>query len=152
MVEHKDPFYIRIAQIINQHGRQIIAVAPEKKKQAFFYTIGNSVVGAPELLIIWQLGAKRHNNDLNKLSEQMLEAGKRYGNGQRINLGGEHDLQVWDTTPVAKIQYTRQATEFFNQVITLCSRWSCPTQRAVTLMTSAATSATGCLCCGPPMT
>ena len=43
----------------------------------------------------------------------MLEAGKRYGNGQRINLGGEHDLQVWDTTPVAKIQYTRQATEFF---------------------------------------
>ena len=35
MVEHKDPFYIRIAQIINQHGRQIIAVAPEKKKQAF---------------------------------------------------------------------------------------------------------------------
>ena len=113
MVKHTDPFYLKIAQTIQQHGRQVLAIAPEGNSPGFYYTIGNAAKEVPELLIIGNFEPKAATAILNTLSEQMIEAGKRFSNGQRVSLGGAHELQVWDTTPIARTQYTLQATEFF---------------------------------------
>ena len=113
MIDHKDPFYLGIARTIERHGSQVLAIAPEKKTPAFYYTIGNSIKGMPELLMIGNIEAKAAMQILNKLSDQMVEANKKFSNGERVNMGGEYDLQVWDTTPVAQLQYTLQCTEFF---------------------------------------
>jgi hypothetical protein len=113
MVKQVDPFYQMIATTIAREGRQILCIAAEGKLPAFYYTIGNALRGAPELLLIGNFEEKASTKILNKLSELMLEAGKRFSNGQRVNpFNGEHDLQVWDTTPIAKMQYTTQVGQF----------------------------------------
>ena len=112
-----DRFYQQIASTIAREGRQILCIAAEGKLPSFFYTIGNSLRGAPELLLIGNFEEGPAAKVLNTLSEQMLEAGRRYLSGQRVNpFGGEHDMQVWDTTPIAKIQYTTQVTEFLQSL------------------------------------
>jgi hypothetical protein len=113
----KDAFYQTIATTIAREGRQILCIAAEAKLPSFCYTIGNSLRGAPELLLIGNFEVASSQKILNKLSELMFEAGKRFSNGQRLNpFNGEHELQVWDTTPVAKLQYTVQVGEFLQSL------------------------------------
>lgn len=113
MRNHTDPFYVKMANTIKAHGRQVLAIDSEGKAPPFFYTIGNHVKGLPELLLIgpWapELGCKA----LNILSEQMLERNHGFANGELANIGGEHSMQIWDATLVAKLQYTIQASEYF---------------------------------------
>ena len=117
MVKEPDTFYKQIARTIAEYGRQIMCVEGDHKSAAFYYSIGNLLRGAPELLIIGNFEHKAAAKIINVLSDQMLEAGRRYTNGQRVNpFDGTHDMQVWDTTPIAKMQYTRQVTEFLKSL------------------------------------
>lgn len=110
-------FYQQIARIVARDGRQILCIDAEGKQPAFYYTIGNSLRLAPELLLIGNFEGKAVMKILNRLSEDMLEAGRVYSNGQSVNpFDGEHDMQVWNTTPVAKLEYTRQVTEFLQSL------------------------------------
>jgi len=110
---HTDPFYIGIAQTIQDEGRSIITVGAEKKALAFAYTIGNATKGLPELLLIGNCDPKIAQSVLNKLSDQLLKANKPFVNGERVSIGGKYDLQVWNTTTIAHSQYTIQASEFY---------------------------------------
>lgn len=114
MIEHKDPFYQKIAAIIKDYDRQVVIVDPEAKQLGFSYTIGNHLKGSlPELLIIGNMDAIIAGTILNQLSNHMLKQCKPFADGERFNIGGEFDLQVWNTSAIAKLQYTIQATEFF---------------------------------------
>jgi hypothetical protein len=113
MVKHTDPFYIAIARTIERYDRQVLAIAPEKKALGFYYTIGNSLKDLPELLLIGNFEPKAATSVLNKLSDKMVEAGRRFLNGERVPMGGEYDPQVWDTTAIAQTMFTLQVTEFF---------------------------------------
>jgi hypothetical protein len=110
---HTDPFYLTIQETIKKHDRQVLAIGPEGKLPPFFYTIGNHLKNLPELLLIGPWKADLGTLALNKLSEQMIEMGHGFKNGELANIGGEHSMQVWDTTVIAKLQYTLQCTEYF---------------------------------------
>lgn len=113
MIEHTDPFYQQIASTIEKHGLQILAIGPEKKVWGFAYTIGNHLKQLPELLVIGNLKDEVAQALLNKITDQMVERKLPFLNGATVNIGGECDLQIWDTTTIAKLQYTLQATEFY---------------------------------------
>jgi hypothetical protein len=113
MRTHTDPFYLTIAAKIKSHDRMILGVGPDGRLPPFFYTIGNHLHGLPELLIIGPFNPDACTGILNTLSRQMAERQGKFVNGELANMGGEHSLQVWDATPVAKLQYTLQATEYF---------------------------------------
>lgn len=113
MREHTDPFYLNITKMITNHGRMILAIGPDGKSPPFFYTIGNHLKGNPELLCLGPWEPSMGQWLLNALSEQMLERGSGFGNGELINAGGEQSLQAWNATVIAKLQYTLQATEYY---------------------------------------
>lgn len=113
MVEHTDPFYKGIAATIKRAQRQFIGVMPEKKLVGFAYTIGNHLKGAPELLILGNLKAEAWVSILNRLSDCMVEIERPFADGEIVDMGGKYGLQVWNTTLIAKLEYTRQATEFY---------------------------------------
>jgi hypothetical protein len=113
MRQHTDPFYLKIQQTIEKHDRQVLAVGPEGKSPPFFYTIGNHLKNLPELLLIGPWESNMTTDLLNMLSAQMIERNTGFLNGELVNIGGEHSMQVWDTTVVAKLQYTCQCTEYF---------------------------------------
>jgi len=113
MIEHTDPFYQKIASTIELHGRQLLAIGAGAKEPAFAYSIGNHLKGFPELLIIGNMQPEIAQSILNKLSDQVIAENKAFLNGALVNIGGKFDLQVWDTTIIAKVQYTLQATEFY---------------------------------------
>ena len=113
---HSDPFYLEIQKTIAESGRQVMAIGPGDnplKQPPFFYTIGNHFQGLPELLLIGPWEPKATCALMNALSAQMLERKGPFGNGELVNLGGVHSLQVWVTTVIAKLEYTLQATEFY---------------------------------------
>ena len=113
MRDHTDPFYIHIKDTIEREERQILAIGPDGKSPPFFYSIGNHLKGLPELLLIGPWKPDLGMQALNLLSTQMLERKGPFGNGEQVNIGGDFDFQVWDTTVISKLQYTLQATEFF---------------------------------------
>jgi Domain of unknown function (DUF4262) len=113
MVEHTDPFYKNIAATIKRTNRQIIGVMPEKKLVGFAYTIGNHLKGVPELLILGNFETEAWQSILNHLSDQMIDLKAQFLDGMIVDIGGKYGLQVWDTTMIAKLEYTRQATEFY---------------------------------------
>ena len=113
MREHTDPFYLHIQKTIETHGRQVLAIGPHGKSPPFAHTIGNHANGLPELLLIGPFAPEASEAALNKLSEMMLERQTGFANGELVNIGGEHSIQMWDATLVAKLQYTLQATEYF---------------------------------------
>ncbi len=113
MRTHTDPFYLKIQETIQRHDRQVLAIGPEDKLPPFFYTIGNHVKALPELLLIGPWVPQQGQATLNILSDKMIEQGHGFANGELVNIGGEHSLQLWDTTVIAKLQYTLQCTEYF---------------------------------------
>ena len=113
MRTHTDPFYLEIQKVIAKYDRQVLAIGPEDKSPPFSYTIGNHVKGLPELLLIGPWNPKHSQAALNTLSEMMIERKHGFANGELVNIGGEHSMQIWDTTVIAKLQYTLQCTEYF---------------------------------------
>jgi hypothetical protein len=91
---------------IQQHGRSIMGVGDDPP---FAYTIGNWKVGLPELLVI----GTREAGFLNNLSEQMLNRGTAFANGELVSLGGRFPLKVIVANKTARDQYTIQAGQHF---------------------------------------
>jgi hypothetical protein len=114
MVEHQDPFYQGIAKTIEEHGCQIIYVDGEARKPAFAYTIGNHLQGYPEFLMIGSMAPNVAQAILNHLVAEVTKARVPFRSGAHPNIGGKLDLQIWDTTAIAKVQYTIQCTEFYH--------------------------------------
>ena|ERR1700722_10828582 len=114
IVEHTDPFYLKIGETIKEHSRQIIGVGSEDKKPGFYYTIGNHLQGAPEFLMIGNFDLTFGSMIMNMISDAAVMQKAPFEDGRKYKLHPEgHPVIIYDATVVAKLEYTRQATEYY---------------------------------------
>jgi len=108
---------------IARNGRQIVGVFPDETSgrrdrpvvnAAFLYTVGNSVKGVPELLLIGMYD-EHGASMLNWLSEEMIKRGKKFDDGERVDLGGDYPVLIIDARLAVKEEYTRSASMFFGE-------------------------------------
>ena len=111
-----DPEWITIQQHIangiSQHGRTILTIAPEMPYHGFGYTVGNHLVGLPELLLIGPATDDEYNV-LNKLSKHMLKLKRPFKDGELLKPNKVLRGVVYDANQKAKDEYTLQATQYF---------------------------------------
>src|SRR5262245_55499012 len=88
---HKD-----IETDVRECGRSVLCIGGEEDLPPFAYTIGNSLVDLPELLII----GTREGALLNDLSEKMLDRGRAFDDGELVNLGGKFPVKIITTNDV----------------------------------------------------
>jgi hypothetical protein len=108
-------FYENVQRKIDEHGRSVVSVFPSPTSLAFAYTIGNHLKNLPELLIVINLHPEQSVMLLNEWSEQMIERGREFADGELIRASPEDDLMVRAAhcRPEAKSRYTVQAGQFF---------------------------------------
>jgi hypothetical protein len=112
----QDWYYEAIKKNIAEHGRHCQAVMGDEDNQPFVYTIGNHDKGLPELLLIGSCdGSIGHI--LNNLSEQMIERGAAFSDGERVGFMPRFDGQVLmkaiRADPKVKDLYTVQAGQHY---------------------------------------
>jgi Domain of unknown function (DUF4262) len=96
----------KIVSDIDRVGRSIIGVGDAPP---FAYTIGNSLVGLPELLVLGMVA----DDLLNQLSEMMIERGRGFDDGELVSLGGLRPVKIVSATAeVVKTEYTIQVANF----------------------------------------
>jgi hypothetical protein len=104
-----EKFYDKITEDIERDGRSIIGVfsCDEDDGHPFAYTIGNVVSSnLPELLVI----GTRDGGFLNDLSQQMIDAGAPFDNGQLVLIPGARlPVKVIKASAVARDKYEIQA-------------------------------------------
>jgi len=104
---HKD-----IETDVRECGRSVLCIGGEEDLPPFAYTIGNSLVDLPELLII----GTREGALLNDLSEKMLDRGRAFDDGELVNLGGKFPVKIITTNDVrAQSEFTIQAGQFLDR-------------------------------------
>jgi Domain of unknown function (DUF4262) len=112
MTDDDDNGFARIARKIvsdiDRYGRSVIGVGSDDAPP-FAYTIGNCLVGLPELLVL----GMADNDLLNRLSEMMIDRGHGFDDGELVSLGGLHPVKVINATSEAvKDEYTFQVANF----------------------------------------
>ncbi len=104
------------ARHIREHGRSVIGVFPDKESEdindAFAYTIGNSLKGLPELLVV---GIYRDGGMLNELSERMIAQGHAFADNERVFLGGAFPVTIIEADDAVKERVTIQAGNFLKR-------------------------------------
>jgi hypothetical protein len=95
---------------IERYGRTVMCIFGEEDSPGFAYTIGNGLVGVPDLLLV----GTNKGGMLNDLSELMIERGGAFKNGEIVSLGGIVPVKVITVTDNrARKDYTIQAGEFY---------------------------------------
>jgi Domain of unknown function (DUF4262) len=102
---------------VERTGRTVIGVFPDADSKdptndAFMYSVGNALKGLPELLVV---GMYRDGYAINALSEIMLERGRKFQDGEVVDLGGPCPVCVVDAAEGVKDRYTCQATGVFGE-------------------------------------
>ena len=95
MNERRGEFYAKIARDVREHNRSIIGVGADEGEPPFAYTVGNATRDLPELLV---LGLAANHGVLNRLSDIMLNRGKRFDDGELVSLGGQFPVKIIDAT------------------------------------------------------
>jgi hypothetical protein len=95
---------------IDRVGRSVLGVfgADEDDAPPFSYTIGNALVGLPELLVIGLAG----EGPLNHMSDLMIKNGRPFAEGELVDLGGPVPVKVITADERAKENYTIQVARF----------------------------------------
>lgn len=114
-----DAFRRTMADNIRRSGRTLLGVFPSEDSDdplndAFTYSVGNSLVGLPELLVVGIFDGMQW--PLNELSRLMIERGRKFDDGEMVSLGeGALPLCLVDASEEVKERYTVQATSFFGE-------------------------------------
>jgi Domain of unknown function (DUF4262) len=109
--------YRKMVEDIDRTGRSLIGVFPAKDStdpvnDAFTYSIGNALVGLPELLVVGMFEGAHW--PINELSRRMIERGRKFDDGEIVSLGeGAVPVCVIDAGDEVKDLYTIQATNFY---------------------------------------
>lgn len=109
----------RVKDDMQRNGRSVIVVLPDPNSKdvndAFAYTIGNSIIGLPELLMIGVHGPEGVLI-LNTLSRQMIRRGGEYKDGEHAPVGNAkfHVCMIAAKESV-KDDYTIQATNMMGR-------------------------------------
>ena len=93
---------------IRRCGRSVLCIVAEADARSFAYTIGNWIVGLPELLIIGTAKGAL----LNDLSQMMIARGAAFADGELVNLGGKYPAKIIDADQRAQAGYTIQAGQY----------------------------------------
>lgn len=103
---------------IAETGRTLVGVFPlrgskDPTNETFVYTMGNSLKGLPELLIV---GLHDDRGILNALSEAMIERGRAFDDREVYTFEGSNcPLCFVDAAEVVKDRYTVQANQRFGR-------------------------------------
>ncbi len=101
-----------IADQIVRNGRAVLVIGPEGPYHGFGYTVGNHLVGLPELLLIGPSDDNEYNL-LNKLSASMLKLKRPFYDGELLKPSKVLRGVVYNASPKAKEDYTNQASQYF---------------------------------------
>lgn len=98
-----------IERAIANYGRRLMGVLGDAGNLSFTYTIGNQIHGLPELLVI----GTHEGYLLNVLSEQMLERGCPFTDGELVKSpNGKTSVKIVNAGARAREEYTIQAGRF----------------------------------------
>jgi hypothetical protein len=97
-------FHNDIENNIREYQRSVICVGREDSP-SFAYTIGNHVIGLPELLVI----GTSQGGFLNDLLLKLIERDCAFACGERVSLGGKFPVKIIDADRPARDDYTIQA-------------------------------------------
>jgi hypothetical protein len=111
--------YARIIADIDKHGRSCMGVFPlpdskDPTNEAFTYTIGNSLVGLPELLVIGIYG-QAAIGILNAISDALKEAPDPFVEGP-LEIGGKFPPYLVEAAESVKGDFTIQATQVLGRL------------------------------------
>jgi hypothetical protein len=98
---------------ISRCGRTLVGVfalagSKDPANETFVYTIGNSLAGLPELLIV---GLCEDRGILNAMSKIMIERGRGFDDGEMVKLGALPVCCV-HAAPEVQVLYTIQVARF----------------------------------------
>ncbi len=107
-------FRERVIGDIDRTGRSCIGVFPipetkDPTNEAFIYTIGNSLVGLPELLVIW-LYDETGMRILNAVSDALKDAKDPFAEWA-LEIGGKLPPYLIEAADSVKDDFTIQATQ-----------------------------------------
>jgi|SRR5262245_18014098 len=97
-----------IADDVRRERRSVLCIPGEEDSPSFAYTIGNWLLGLPELLII----GTTKGYLLNILSEKQIERGAAFEEGELVNLGGKFPVKIVTADQRAHREYTMQAGQY----------------------------------------
>jgi hypothetical protein len=109
-------FFDNLEENIARTGRSVIGVFPTEDEPDrnppngwFQYSIGNTLKGYPELLVIGF-----HDNGwlINMVSKRMIENKWTPPDGEKIDLGGKYPILAVHASPLVKERFTIQAGEY----------------------------------------
>jgi hypothetical protein len=104
-------FHKGVARDIKRDGRSIACIVGDKGEFSFAYTIGNQAKGLPELLVI----GTRDGGFLNDLSEQMIERGRAFTDGELVHITrGLRPMKAIVAGGKVRDEYTIQAGQHFD--------------------------------------
>jgi hypothetical protein len=109
--------YWKMLDDIKACGRTVLSVFPDEDTgdYSFSYSVGNSIMDLPELLLF-----AMHPRDarwlINLLSEQMIERGRKFDDGELVSMGGPCPVCVIDASDSVKNEYTIQVKHMLTKV------------------------------------
>lgn len=104
-------FYAAIERNIAQSGQHLFLIFADGETPAFAYTIGNALLGPPELLLIGNFPPRVAGGIVNELGQRMREAGRPLEGD--IDVGGRFPVRVRRASAGARQAYTLQAGRYF---------------------------------------
>ncbi len=110
----------KLKRFVDKHvakdGRAVMGVFPEPEigKRAFSYSIGNAKRGLPELLVIGLCGPDGMWL-INAMSKLMLQRGRKFDDGEMVDLGGLCPVCVVDASGAVRDEYTIQAGQWLGR-------------------------------------
>jgi hypothetical protein len=122
-VSEHEQLQLDIADDIRRCRRSVLCIGAEAGEPAFSYTVGNAIVGLPELLVI----GTTNGAFLNILSEKMIERGAAFDDGELVSLG-RGPLKIINADERAHNDYTIQAGQYLGhenyrvQQVLICDR------------------------------
>ena len=95
---------------IEKFGRTVLGVWDEDHpgQMGFFYTVGNSLKGLPELLLVLNVSPDFGASFLNFLSNKMIEQNKAFDHMELVDTGGKFPVMTVMANDHAKEHYMIQ--------------------------------------------
>lgn len=101
-----------IAENIQTHGRHLFGIFdPERNLPIFCYTVGNALVGMPELIIVGNLDMKLQGMILNAISDHQVSTGVGVSDGL-LDINWTYPFKIHTPSESVKTEYTLQAGNF----------------------------------------
>lgn len=108
-------FNTAIARNIEQAGQHLWGIFdPDGEKPAFCYSVGNALVGLPELLLIANMPQHFQGRILNEIAEHQRQTGKPLEEGL-LDIDWTFPFKIRKCTDAAKAKFTVQTGHYLGR-------------------------------------